>query len=109
MSLARKGTGSSGHKQLVPEQCGGCLRTSLEEKPSSHGLWWCLGKGSGGSCSGRCCWRARACSRNKVPARARAGRARLEVGQADLLIQRRGKKRPEVKADGQILTFEAQI
>lgn len=84
VSLVKKGMGSTGHQE-VPEQCWRCLRTSLEEKPSCHGLWrWCA-KGSGESCAGRCCWRPPAFCRNGVPAWASAGRARPEVGQADLL------------------------
>ena len=78
--LARKGTGSTGHQEVVPEQRWGCLRTSPEQKPSSHGLWRWLAKGSGESCR-----RAQAFCRNKVPAWASAGKARLQVGQADLL------------------------
>lgn len=85
MRLARKGMSSTGHQEVVPKQRWGCLRTLLEEKQSNHGLCQWLAQSSGKSCSGSCCWPARAFCRNKVPAWASAGRARLEVGQADLL------------------------
>lgn len=108
MSLPRKGTGSAGRQQLVPEQRGAAPGRLWRRSRPAVGWGGALGRAAVGAAR-EVLLGARAFSRNKVPARASAGGAPLEVGQADLLIQRRGKKRSEVKADGQILTFEAQI